>query len=98
MDKKCWNCGNFDRYYSQGYAGYFKTDKGSCCKQRCTVDRNGTCDLWHKKTYKKYIHRKRISKILNEMLGTLQLIGNFILEQEDVEVAESDYLAVKSGE
>lgn len=98
MDKKCWSCGSFERYYRQGYTGYYKADDGYCRKQRAVVDKNESCESWYRKTYRKSMHIKRASKILNEMLGTLQAIKEYMLNKEDTEIEVSDYLAVKSGE
>lgn len=80
---KCYQCKNFDRFYTKGVKRFNKTTLGWCCKKGCEVGSGNSCG-------DAYAHRAPTTKIksltkyyLSDLLTQISAIRELIEEETD---------------
>lgn len=56
MNHKCFNCANFEAYYSKACCCFLRTDCGHCRKFKETKNKQFSCDSWSPRYYHRYKH------------------------------------------
>lgn len=83
MDKVCFRCGNFTRYYVKGLYRYSKTKYGFCRTQKKLVTYRDACDRWTSNCAKNLVCKKTSVKVLSELLFQIAGIRQALQEEQD---------------
>lgn len=54
MNDKCFNCGNFEAYYSKAYCRFVPTEWGYCTKHKDHKHKFCFCENWKLRRYPKF--------------------------------------------
>lgn len=77
-NKKCWSCGKYKAYYTQGLSCFDKEKIGYCCVHEKITGNHDSCDKWclnqQKRTFKKAIALKSLTEILSRLTAIEQIL------------------------
>lgn len=79
--RKCFECGDFNAYFTKAYCCYLREDCGYCKKHNKVVDKKFTCPDWRTKYYD---HKKRKSAVMSSLknvLTDISVIRQFIEDE-----------------
>lgn len=82
--KKCFQCNNFDAYYTKESRDFRRAKHGFCIKRRCVVQNSETCERWNTKVRYSYAERT-VQRALNEILAQISAIRQIFEEEREEE-------------
>lgn len=82
MEKECWNCGNYRRFYSKGFCYFGKEDYGRCSKECVIKEKHQSCELWRKRPPNLSVRKAAVIKALEDVAVNVAQIKQ-ILEKEE---------------
>ena len=84
-NKKCWSCGEYQVYYTKGYAYFDKQKIGHCRKHNnevCDCDR---CTEWHLRQWHRNIRKGVALHHLSQILERLAAIEQILREENELD-------------
>lgn len=82
-NRKCWNCGNFSRYYTKSASRFEKTKQGVCSKCQKIVTNRDCCELWRNRNTVTCLRKLTATKALRKILEDLAAIRQIFEEEQE---------------
>jgi len=97
-NKACWNCGNYQAYYTKGFCNFDKLDCGYCKAKKENVKKTEQCEKW-KTNYRYRGMRKTVAmRALDEVLTQITELRQILFEEKEEDDSEKNiYLCVQNN-
>lgn len=82
---KCFNCGNFNPFYTRKDTCFKREKTGYCWKHSQIKDHNEICDNWRSKPACRYSIKWNTTRVLRELLFQLSALRQILEEEKDAE-------------
>ncbi len=81
--KECWNCGNYNAYYTKGFCCFDKTKQGYCSKRLEIKEKHDRCEFWRQNTHLNGMRKAMAKKALTDILINLSAIRQILQEEQE---------------
>jgi len=81
--KECFNCGNYQAYYTKGYCKFDREDQGNCVKHNKIVGKHEGCEQWRSNAIRRKVRKSVCLKNLDIALSDLSEMKQILSENSD---------------
>ena len=89
-NKKCWSCGKYDAYYTQGFSYFNKEKIGYCCVHNKITDNKDSCGEWCYNQRRRNLKKAVALKSLTEILSRLAVIEQILKEEHELDKIKTE--------
>ena len=89
-NKKCWSCGNFQRFYTKGYCSLQKENIGFCPFQDKIVDKDESCKMWNYRQRVRNMRKQMAISSIVDICGKLEVIEQILTEESKLDKIKNE--------
>lgn len=89
-NKKCWSCGNFQRFYKKGHLNIQKEDIGFCPFQNKIVGKDESCKMWHYRQRVRKMRKQMAISSIVDIRSKLEVIEQILIEESELDKIKNE--------
>ncbi len=82
-NRKCFNCGNFGRYYTKEASRFQQTKQGFCSKHAKITDNQDHCEFWRNRNSISSLRKAMATKALKDILTDIAALRQIFEEERE---------------